>query len=107
MDKIIDVCHKSGAQVSFLLVLVQGEALTILLFDCTAPLGGASRVRLFPFRTHIALTRRICRYGFLSENAKFAERLAEEGIVFVGPPSSAIISMGSKRLVHDPDYTIR
>lgn len=35
-------------------------------------------------------------YGFLSENAKFAERLAEEGIVFIGPPSSAIVSMGSK-----------
>ncbi|KAG6330601.1 hypothetical protein ID866_8489 [Astraeus odoratus] len=35
-------------------------------------------------------------YGFLSENARFAERLAEEGIVFIGPPSSAIVSMGSK-----------
>ncbi|KAF8548884.1 hypothetical protein OG21DRAFT_1500748 [Imleria badia] len=54
MDKIIEVCHKSGAQA-----------------------------------VHPG-------YGFLSENAKFAERLAEEGIVFIGPPSSAIISMGSK-----------
>lgn len=35
-------------------------------------------------------------YGFLSENAKFAERLSEEGIVFIGPPASAIVSMGSK-----------
>ncbi|KAH7927246.1 hypothetical protein BV22DRAFT_1085334 [Leucogyrophana mollusca] len=54
MDKIIDVCHRSGAQA-----------------------------------VHPG-------YGFLSENAKFAERLAEEGIVFIGPPSSAIVSMGSK-----------
>ncbi|KAH7916379.1 carbamoyl-phosphate synthase L chain, ATP binding domain-containing protein [Hygrophoropsis aurantiaca] len=54
MDKIIDVCHRSGAQA-----------------------------------VHPG-------YGFLSENAKFAARLAEEGIVFIGPPSSAIISMGSK-----------
>ncbi|KAI6000258.1 carbamoyl-phosphate synthase L chain, ATP binding domain-containing protein [Pisolithus marmoratus] len=54
IDKIIDVCHKSGAQA-----------------------------------VHPG-------YGFLSENAKFAERLAEEGIVFIGPPSSAIVSMGSK-----------
>lgn len=38
-------------------------------------------------------------YGFLSENAKFAELLAKEGIVFIGPPTSAIISMGSKRYV--------
>ncbi|KAL0951916.1 hypothetical protein HGRIS_008570 [Hohenbuehelia grisea] len=35
-------------------------------------------------------------YGFLSENSTFAERLAKEGIVFIGPPASAIISMGSK-----------
>ncbi|EMD31129.1 hypothetical protein CERSUDRAFT_89453 [Gelatoporia subvermispora B] len=35
-------------------------------------------------------------YGFLSENAHFAERLAQEGIVFIGPPASAIVSMGSK-----------
>ncbi|KAF9018077.1 hypothetical protein BDZ89DRAFT_1021700 [Hymenopellis radicata] len=35
-------------------------------------------------------------YGFLSENATFAERLHNEGIVFIGPPSSAIVSMGSK-----------
>ncbi|KAJ3823460.1 carbamoyl-phosphate synthase L chain, ATP binding domain-containing protein [Lentinula raphanica] len=54
MDKIIKVCHLSGAQA-----------------------------------VHPG-------YGFLSENARFAERLFEEGIVFIGPPASAIISMGSK-----------
>ncbi|KAK7464298.1 Methylcrotonoyl-CoA carboxylase subunit alpha, mitochondrial [Stygiomarasmius scandens] len=54
MDRIIEVCHRSGAQA-----------------------------------VHPG-------YGFLSENAKFAERLAEEGIVFIGPPASAIVSMGSK-----------
>ncbi|KAI6102682.1 hypothetical protein EDD16DRAFT_1644900 [Pisolithus croceorrhizus] len=31
-----------------------------------------------------------------AQNARFAERLAEEGIVFIGPPSGAIVSMGSK-----------
>jgi 3-methylcrotonyl-CoA carboxylase alpha subunit len=36
-------------------------------------------------------------YGFLSENYKFAERLEKEGLVFIGPPASAIKSMGSKR----------
>ena len=36
-------------------------------------------------------------YGFLSENATFAEQLAKEGLVFIGPPASAIVSMGSKR----------
>ena len=35
-------------------------------------------------------------YGFLSENADFAERCAGEGLVFVGPPASAIRAMGLK-----------
>jgi 3-methylcrotonyl-CoA carboxylase alpha subunit len=35
-------------------------------------------------------------YGFLSENAEFAEACKAKGIVFIGPPTNAIISMGSK-----------
>ncbi len=35
-------------------------------------------------------------YGFLSENADFAADCEEQGIVFIGPPSNAIASMGSK-----------
>ncbi|KAK7063650.1 carbamoyl-phosphate synthase L chain, ATP binding domain-containing protein [Favolaschia claudopus] len=54
MDKIIDVCRRSGAQA-----------------------------------VHPG-------YGFLSENALFSETLAKEGIVFIGPPAQAIVSMGSK-----------
>ncbi|KAG8917804.1 hypothetical protein FRC01_002203, partial [Tulasnella sp. 417] len=54
VDKIIDVCKRSGAQA-----------------------------------VHPG-------YGFLSENATFAKELAKAGIVFIGPPVQAIVSMGSK-----------
>lgn len=35
-------------------------------------------------------------YGFLSENAKFAQELEKEGIILIAPPSSAIKKMGDK-----------
>ncbi|MEP2300489.1 MAG: biotin carboxylase N-terminal domain-containing protein, partial [Kangiellaceae bacterium] len=35
-------------------------------------------------------------YGFLSENAKFADDCAQNGITFIGPPTAAIEAMGSK-----------
>jgi acetyl-CoA carboxylase biotin carboxylase subunit len=35
-------------------------------------------------------------YGFLSENADFAEACEAAGVTFIGPPASAIRGMGSK-----------
>ncbi len=35
-------------------------------------------------------------YGFLAENAEFAQALADNGIVFIGPPVAAVEVMGDK-----------
>ena len=35
-------------------------------------------------------------YGFLSENPKFAQACADAGVAFIGPPASAMLSMGDK-----------
>ena len=47
-------------------------------------------------------------YGFLSENAKFAEALDAAGVAFIGPPVGAIEAMGdkitSKKLAEKPGY---
>ncbi|NBD30380.1 MAG: acetyl-CoA carboxylase biotin carboxylase subunit [Alphaproteobacteria bacterium] len=48
-------------------------------------------------------------YGFLSENAKFAEALEAEGVAFIGPPKGAIEAMGdkitSKKIAQEADVS--
>ena len=43
-------------------------------------------------------------YGFLSENADFARRCEEEGVIFIGPSADIIARMGIKTAVYIEKY---
>src|SRR5580692_9207282 len=78
-------------------------ALHTRVCDVAIPIGPAP-----PAQSYLAIDRLIDAarltaaqcvhpgYGFLSENAEFAEACAKAGIVFVGPPPAAIRAMGLK-----------
>ncbi len=40
-------------------------------------------------------------YGFLAENEKFAQKIIDAGIVWIGPKPNSIISMGNKDIARD------
>jgi 3-methylcrotonyl-CoA carboxylase alpha subunit len=78
-------------------------ALHTRLCDEAYPIGGAEpRASYLAIEHLIAAAQRAGAecihpgYGFLSENAGFAEACAQAGVVFVGPPPGAIRAMGLK-----------
>src|SRR6202012_169088 len=84
------------------------DSLHVRTADKAISLGG-----VHPAETYLRIDKMIdaCRasgaqavhpgYGFLSENAEFAEACEAAGIVFIGPPASAMRAMGSKAEAKD------
>jgi acetyl-CoA carboxylase biotin carboxylase subunit len=101
--RIIRACRELGLGTVAVFSEVDREALHVLMADEAYPIGPAPATE-----SYLAIERivRVAKaagadavhpgYGFLAENAAFAEACAEAGLTFVGPPAAAIRAMGDK-----------
>ena len=103
--RIIRTCRRLGIETVTVYSDAEGRPLhadlaneAVLLPDSPNPVSG-----YLDIETMVGIARQAGAqavhpgYGFLSENARFAEACAESGIVFVGPPTEVIRLMGNKR----------
>ena len=103
--RVIRTCQRFGIPTVALYSVADGpHALHAQMADQAVPIGhGPSPSESYLFQDEIL---QICQaynvhavhpgYGFLSENATFAQRLAAAGHIFIGPTATAIQAMGSK-----------
>ena len=101
--RIMRTCRAMGIETVAVYSDVDCNALHVRMADQAVPIGGsASRESYLNIGAILSAARRAGAdaihpgYGFLAENAEFAAACEDARIVFVGPTSSVIRSMGSK-----------
>ncbi|MDG2205846.1 MAG: biotin carboxylase N-terminal domain-containing protein, partial [Alphaproteobacteria bacterium] len=82
---------------------VDADAPHVALADEAVAIGPAPALESYLVADHILNAAKQTNaeaihpgYGFLSENADFADAVRSAGLIFVGPPAQAIRDMGSK-----------
>jgi 3-methylcrotonyl-CoA carboxylase alpha subunit len=101
--RIIKACQELGVHSVAIYSDVDAGAPHVQMADEAHPLGGTTPLESYlnvEKVLGIAVETRTQAihpgYGFLSENADFAKAVEDAGMTFIGPPSGAISSMGSK-----------
>jgi propionyl-CoA carboxylase alpha chain len=101
--RIIKTCRRMGIATVVVYSEADADSMAVEMADETVFIGPAPAAQSYLVADKIIAA---CRetgaqaihpgFGFLSENAGFAKRCAEEGIVFIGPNPHAIEAMGDK-----------
>src|SRR5213594_2711907 len=101
--RVIRACHELGIKAVAIYSDVDRASLHVLKADEAHHIGAAAASESYlDIRKIIDVAKRTGAqaihpgYGFLSENAKFAQTCAEAGVKFIGPNAAAMELMGSK-----------
>ena len=101
--RVIRACREMGIRTVAVYSAADRRALHVRMADEAIEIGTAPARQSYLSIEHILEAARESRaqaihpgYGFLSENAEFADAVSEAGLVFIGPPDSAIRAMGDK-----------
>ena len=101
--RVIRACREAGIATVAVFSEADREALHVQLADEAHAIGPAPALESYLVIDRLLEVARAAGadavhpgYGFLSENASFAEACTGAGLTFVGPPAAAIRAMGSK-----------
>lgn len=106
--RIIRACKELGIQTAAVYSEADKDALHVTLADEAYCIGPGAAINSYLNMTNLLSTATLIEadaihpgYGFLAENADFAELCAECGITFIGPSPDAILKMGDKTTARD------
>ena len=101
--RILRACRELGLQTVAVYSEADRNSLHVRLADQAILIGPAPSAQSYLRMENIIAAAKTTGaqaihpgYGFLSENADFAQLCADEGLIFIGPPPEAIRKMGDK-----------
>ena len=101
--RVMRACRERGIRTVAVFSEADREALHVMSADEAYPIGPPPATESYLLADRIIAVARAAGadavhpgYGFLAENAGFAEACAAAGLTFIGPPAAAIRAMGDK-----------
>ncbi len=101
--RILRACRQLGVQTVALHSTADGDAKYVRLADESVCIGPAAATASYLNIASVIAAAEVTGanaihpgYGFLSENADFAERVEQSGFIFVGPRAETIRTLGDK-----------
>jgi acetyl-CoA carboxylase, biotin carboxylase subunit len=101
--RVIRACREMGITNVAVFSEIDSTALHVRMADEAYPIGPSPSNESYLVHEKILDVAKLSGadaihpgYGFLSENAEFAQKVVDAGLIWIGPPAQAIAEMGDK-----------